>query len=372
MRSPFRRARALGTLKPSLVGFALVLATGCASRTNTQAQQPTYAPQAPYGTQPYGANGAYGTQPGPYGTQPAPYGTQPPATSPQYASSAPPAPMTQPSILPPAGGVDLITIVDTAYLRSTAQGILNELVAALPPAQQSRVLGIPMLFDPAPGEVNAFAACTEGGKSLMAMTDGLLDVTAHLAQAAANDELFGTRKVDEYLAFIGQNQRPGQPIVRPGPGFFAPAHANDPRRIARQHALFEEQVAFVLGHELAHHYLGHLPCTASGPVAVTTSELGNALSGALPLLNQPNELAADVAGTNNVLTTGRRRATNQWTEGGALITMRFFQGIERFSAADVLFAFEHSHPPALIRQPVIMQTAATYRATGGAQLLFPF
>jgi hypothetical protein len=258
-------------------------------------------------------------------------------------------------------------------MRSLAQGILAELVAALPAQQKARVQGIPLVFDAEPGEVNAFAACTRQGQSLMAITDGLLEVSAFLAKAQANDELFKTAKVDEYVQFLARQQRPGQPLVRPAVGFFQATHQNDARRLARQRALFEEAIAFVLGHELGHHYLGHLPCTAGGPVGVNAAELNHALSSALPLLNQPNELASDVSGTQNVLTAGSRRTSgHRWTEAGGLLTMRFFGGLQRLTPADLLFAFERSHPPALVRTPVIQQTAAAWRATGGASLALPF
>ena len=69
----------------------------------------------------------------------------------------------------------------------------------------------------------------------MAISDGLLDIQAHLAQASATDELFGTRKTDEYVQLVARHQRPGAPIVRPAPGFFAPAQHVDPRKVARQH-----------------------------------------------------------------------------------------------------------------------------------------
>ena len=352
---------------------AASLSLACAGSSSQQSQAQPYPPQ-PYGSAPYGSTqpqGPYAQGPyaqGPYPAAPQqPTGHTPPDSQPSQPTGA--GTYQQPAT---AAAADPISLVDTAYLRATAQGILAELVAALPAAQQGRVAGIPMVFDPEPGEVNAFAACTQQGRSLMAISDGLLDVAAHLAQAAANDEFFGTRKVDEYVALLARHQAPGQPLLRPAAGFFDPSHALDARRIARQHALFEEQVAFVLGHELAHHYLGHLPCTASGAFAVTASELNAALSGAVPLLNQPNELASDVAGTNNVLRAGARRTTgNRWTEGGGLLTMRFFIALEQLTPADVVFAFERSHPAALIRQPVIQQTAATYRATGGATL-FPF
>lgn len=258
-------------------------------------------------------------------------------------------------------------------MRGAAQTILNELVAALPAGQKARVQGIPLVFDAEPGEVNAFAACTRDGKSLMAISDGLLEVAAFLAKAQANDELFRTTKVDEYIRLLAQQQRPGQPLVRPNAGFFQAAHQSDARRLGRQRAVFEEQVAFVLGHELGHHYLGHLPCTAGGAVGANAAELNHALSSALPLLNQPNELASDVSGTQNVLTAGARRAGGpRWTEAGGLLTMRFFSGLQQLTPADLLFAFERSHPPALVRKPVIEQTAAAWRATGGTSFALPF
>jgi hypothetical protein len=266
--------------------------------------------------------------------------------------------------LPPVA-YDPITAVDLGYLRNQAQATMSELVQNLPPLQQSRVRGIPLVPDDEVGEVNAFAACTREGKSLMAVSDGMLDVTAHLAQARAIDEMFGMRKVDEYIAFVARHQRPKSPVVRPPPGFFDPGQSSDGRKVQRQHQVFEEAIAFILGHELGHHYLGHLPCTAG---FATASEIGRALSDAVPAFNQPNELAADMAGVNNVLTTGARRQGYRYTEGGGLLTMQFFGGLDQLSPIDILFGFELSHPPAGVRVPVIQQTAATFRATGGQGL----
>lgn len=376
--------------------IAIALLVGCSTSSSSRQQTPQYGPPAPYGAQgPYGypaqqpGQTPYGQppygQPGPAPGQPAqapgPYAQQPPPTygqPPTYGTSpspapAPPQPTTPAPTTPSTVTSDPLNRLDFGYMRSTAQTILAELVAALPANQKARVQGIPLVFDSEPGEVNAFAACTRSGQSLMAITDGLLEVTAFLAQAQANDELFQTTKVDEYIQLVARQQRPGQPLVRPAAGFFQPAHQTDARRVARQQALFEEALAFVLGHELGHHYLGHLPCTAGGPVGVNAAELNHALSSALPLLNQPNELASDVSGTQNVLTAGSRRTNGpRWTEAGGLLTMRFFGGLQRLTPADLLFAFERSHPPAVIRTPVIQQTAATWRATGGTSLALPF
>jgi Zn-dependent protease with chaperone function len=137
----------------------------------------------------------------------------------------------------------------------------------------------------------------------------------------------------------------------------------DGRKVLRQHQLLQEQLGFVLGHELGHHYLGHLPCTGSG--GVTAADVGRALASAVPIFNQPNEFAADVVGTNNVLAAGARRSDYHWNEEGALLTMQFFAGIDQMSPIDVVFGFERTHPPPLLRTPVIQQAASTWRATGG-------
>ncbi len=352
----------------AIVGLALIALAGCEPEPARRPAQYGQPGQPGYG-QPYGQPG-YG-QPG-YG-QPG-YG-QPGYGQPGYAQPGQPGyqqPTPQPgSPAPtPLGPVanDPINLTDMLFLRARAQAVMTDLIAALDSGRQARVKGIPLVVDSTPGEVNAFAGCISG-KSMMAITDGLLDIEAHLAQAQASDELFGTRKVDEYISFLAKHQRPGVPIVRPAAGFFNPAQQVDGRKVARQHQLLDEQIAFVMGHELAHHYLGHLPCTAQdGPLS--PGEIGRVLSDVVPLFNQPNEIAADVAGTQNVLGAGKRRADYHWNEEGGLLTMRFFAGMDQMSPIDVLFSFERSHPPPAVRVPIIQQTANTYRATGGFALPF--
>jgi Zn-dependent protease with chaperone function len=260
---------------------------------------------------------------------------------------------------------DPVIVHDIAFLRRRAEQILGELVAALPAAQQGRVRGIPLVVDATPGEVNAFASCS-GSRSAMAITDGLLQIQSQLARFKAYDELAGSNKVGEYIGVIARGAKPQRPLPEVPAGFVDARIDLDGRKITRQYQLLDEQIAFVMGHELGHHYLGHLPCTAAG--GLTLAEMGAVLSSAVPAFNQPNELAADVVGINNTLTMGSRRADYKLTEGGALLTMQFFSGIDQLTPADILFGFEHSHPPPQIRTPVIQQTAATWRATGGQGL----
>ena len=353
------------TVARSLLVGALLAACACETSSNRPAQYPP--PQGPYANQPPGS-GAYA--PGPYppgaGPQPgAPPGAPPPGGQPQGAPPGAPPPAASgppPASLPPVG-FDPINAVDIQFLRGRSQLVIRELLGALQGAQRQRVDGVPLVIDDEVGEVNAYAACTREGKALMAISDGLLDIEAHLAMAKATDEIFGTRKVDEYVRFVAQHQRPKQPIVRPAAGFFNPAQHSDPRKVQRQHQLLDEQIAFVLGHELAHHYLGHLPCTAGG--SVSAADVARVLSSAVPVFNQPNELAADIAGTNNLLNAGKNRQGYRYNEGGALLTMQFFAGLDQLTPTDIIFGFERTHPAPQIRTPVIQQAAASWRSTGG-------
>jgi hypothetical protein len=334
-RSGGGRATALGVT-------VLCLVSGCARESRQQTNTPTQYYQGQAGGVPAGPAGATTPVPG-----------------------APASTSLAPGSLPAGSPNDPVIVHDIAFLRKRAETILGELVAVLPAQQQARVSGIPLVVDATPGEVNAFASCS-GSRSAMAITDGLLQIQSQLARFRAYDEVAGTNKVGEYIGVIARGARPKQPLPEPPAGFADPRFDLDGRKIARQYQVLDEQIAFVMGHELGHHYLGHLPCTAGG--GLTLSELGAVLSNAVPAFNQPNELAADMAGTNNMLTLGARRQDYHLTEGGALLTMQFFAGLDQLTPGDILFGFERSHPPPQLRTPVVQQTAATWRATGGVGL----
>jgi peptidase M48-like protein len=323
--------------------------------------------QYPQGQYPQGQypQGQYPSQPPP-SAYPAPPPTPYPATPPSPPTGTP-APSLPASALPSVAN-DPINSLSLSWLRQSARGILAELTAALPDAARSRVEGIPLVVDDTPGDVNAFAACADG-RAAMAVTDGLLEIMAWLSMASAHDEAFGTQKTDEYIRFIAQNLAPGRAIPRPA-NFFATAQQDDGRKVQRQHVIFEEEVAFVLGHELAHHHLGHLPCTGK-PGPLGSAELARVLASRVPFMNQPNEAGADLAGTTNVLDAGARRSGPHWNEEGALLTMRFFGGIEGGLAANLLLAFQQSHPPAQMRIPLIQQSANYWRRNGGVGFPVP-
>jgi len=329
--------------------------------------QPYGAPPGAY-TQPYGAPpGAY-TQP--YGAPPGAY-TQPSPSTPSPAGPATPPPAPTASAPLPPVSADPLNQLDLAFMRQRANGVLTELRSVLPQGQASAVASIPLIVDDTPGEVNAFAACPKQGP-VMAVSDGLLEITAQMARAKATDELFGTSKLSDYIKLVSNQQQARQPIVRPAPGFFEPSQDADGRKVARQHALFDEQVAFILGHELAHHYLQHTGCAGAQPAFVTPADIGRLLSNAVPVFNQPNELASDMNGVTNLLQAGKVRSGQHWNEEGALMVLHFFISLMQMDPADrLLFAFQGSHPPPELRIPIVQQAANQWRSTGGAAGAWP-
>jgi hypothetical protein len=296
--------------------------------------------------------------PGPYAPPPA-YPNAQPAPYPPPPMVAPP----QAAPASPSSGPDPIAAGDIRWLRSKAAALMQELVAVLPDDARRRVQSIPLVVDDNPGEVNAAAACVRGA-AILVVSDGLLDITGRLSAARATDELFRTRKVDEYIAFLARHHRPRQPIPQPPPGFFDARLTSDPNWVRREQELLDETLGFVIGHELGHHRLGHLPCTAA-PGVFGFGDVAREVSGAVPLFNQPNELAADVAGANNLLVVGARRQGYHLTEAGGLLVMQFFASVDQMSPEDILFSFDRTHPPPQVRVPVIQQTANLYRISGG-------
>jgi hypothetical protein len=337
-------------------------AWGCGNQQPPNGQYPYGANQSNYPTTQPGYNGyppntTTGGPTAPTYTQQPTYTQNPSTTAPTFSNT-----VLNP---PPFSGYDPISGGDLQYLTNRTTGVIAELISYLDATTQARVRNIPIVYDSNAAEVNAYASCARSGKSAVTLTNGLELVVAHLAEAQAVDELYGTRRVDDYISLVAKNQRSGQIVVAPGAGFYTPAQLADPRKQSREQQVFEETIAFVAAHELAHHYLNHLPCTSVLPL--DASEIGQVVTNAVPMFNQPNEAAADVAGITNVLRTGTQRNGYRYTETGALLTMRFFSGLDQSSPVDI-FSFERSHPPPSVREPIIRTTAQTVRATAGFRL----
>ncbi|HOT09499.1 MAG TPA: M48 family metalloprotease [Polyangiaceae bacterium] len=317
--------------------------------------QPGYG-QPGYGQPGYGQPG-YGQpgQPG-YGQPGAPPATTPPATSPPTGSL--PA--------PPIGSFDASGTMTASFIRQEAKTVLDALVAALPNDARGRVIGIPLAVIEDPGEVNAFAGCDKTGRAFMGITAPLLTLQAASSEAKAYDELNGTRYHDDYVNSVANSVRGGRAVQGLSPGQLPVPNALDPRKLARQKFLFDEQLAFVLGHELAHHYRGHTGCANGGAsTGVSAEDIGRLLSNTVPIFNQPLEVEADVHGVRNTLDAGVRQQGAPWTEEGAMLTLDFFNRLSQFGPEVLLLGFLQTHPHPTFRIPIVQSTAQQWRQSGG-------
>jgi hypothetical protein len=353
----------MDAISRSLCLAAALCLAGCEATAPAQYPQGGYPPGQldPQGAYPPGQLPPQGAYPG--GGQLPPGGQWPQGAYPAYPAG-PGSP--QGAYLPPTN--DAINAMDMNVLRATAASVLGELTNALAPAEQAKVRGIPFVPDVKPTEINAYAACDEKNMPRMSITDGLLQIEAYIAQLKATDEVFGTQKLDRYLTALAQTQKPGEPIMPPPAGLIDPAQHTDGRKVMRQQQIFEEQLAFVLGHELAHHYLGHTGCAIgqSGDRAVTPADLLRRASQVAGVVNQPNEVAADWSGVGNLLAAGSRRQGYRWTEQGALLTLDFFARLDKLTVGKLFTAFFDSHPNPTWRVPGVNQAAACFRKTGAA------
>ena len=328
---------------------------------------------------PANVGGAYGPGQGQYPSGQYPPGQYPPGQYPpgQYPPGQPPpagtvTPQPTPGVgsnLPPPqiGSFDAFGAITPEFMRVEAKVVLDELVAALSDTERAKVQGIPLAPIEDPKEVNAFAGCDKAGKAFMGITMPLLVISAASSEAKAFDELSGTRKLDEYGSRVAEMVRGGQAVRGLNPGELPLPSAVDPRKLSRQKFLFDEQVAFVLGHELAHHYRGHTGCANGGAsTQVTSEDLGRLLSNAVPVFNQPMEVEADVNGTQNTLNAGARRQGGAWTEEGALMTLGFFNRLTGMGPEVLLLGILQSHPHPVVRIPIVQGTANQWRARGGS------
>jgi hypothetical protein len=325
----------------------LCFVTACSWNTGTQSsRQPSYAP-APA----------------------APGAAQPQSTQPAAA----PAAQAAPAPAAATGSYDADGSISATAMRQEPVSVLAELVAALPQASASRVRGIPLTVIEDPKEVNAFAGCKEAGGAYMGITSPLLLIAARGAEARAYDEIFGTRKYDELVNGIASEVKAQKAIVGPPRGFLPSPGAVDARKLARQMVVFDEQLAFVLGHELAHHYRGHTGCAiGAASTGLTPQDIGRVLSRAVPVFNQPAEIEADVNGTWDLLDAGARRQTGKWTEEGAYMTLDFFSRLQSLGIETVLLGFLMTHPPPQVRLPIVQGAAQQWRANGGRAPWLPF
>ena len=274
----------------------------------------------------------------------------------------------------PAGSYDANGTMTQAFIRQEAKVVLDALVQALSADHKVRVTGIPLAVIEDQKEVNAYAGCSSG-RAFMGITAPLLMIQAATAEAKAYDEQFGSRYHDEYISSVAADVRAGKAVTGLQAGKLPQPGALDQRKLARQKYLLDTQLAFVLGHELAHHYRGHTGCANGATAAITPADVANLLSGALPIFNQPLEIEADQFGVRNTLDAGvqqKQTAGAQWTEEGAMLTLDFFGRLSQFGPEVLLLGFLQTHPHPTFRTPIVQTTAQQWRQGVGQGGTNPF
>lgn len=275
--------------------------------------------------------------------------------TPDYASLA----------APPPGAVEASGAISQAWAEARTREIHRELLEGVLPAQRARVQGIPFHVVSDRVEPNAAAGCSEQRAPMLMITSAMIMVCAASAEARAYDELAGANALESYAQALLEDLRNGRAVRALDRSLLSGPNASDPRRLARAIHLYDQQVAFILGHELAHHYRGHTGCAEDGATTASAreaEELQRGLANAASPLEQPFEVEADVWGVTSVLERGRTRAGGVWNEEGALLSLEVFRHFGPLAGGGVdVGVFLSTHPPSELRAPVVSQAAAMYR-----------
>jgi hypothetical protein len=274
---------------------------------------------------------------------------------------AAPARGSLPAVAP--GTYDASGHLTRAFLEQQTRAIHQALVASLDPRDNERVREIPFEIVDEAREPNAAAACTRATRSpLMMITAAMLELAAGIAETKAYDEVAGTQTYEQYVTAVIEQVRGRQPVTGPNPTAHVAPYALDAHKLSRQRHLFEQQIAFIIGHELAHHYRGHTNCVGGRTEAeVQRDELIQVLAHVVPPFSQPREVEADMWGVVDVLEAGRSRTDGAWTQEGALVNLDFFRRLSDQGGSELLLAFLSTHPPALVRIPIVRATAQQWR-----------
>lgn len=237
------------------------------------------------------------------------------------------------------------------HLRATTEA--KKLVSGLAPSDRRRLIGLYVAFDPSASDPSAMASCDDDGDYVIVISDAMLRLLSSVARAQSADEEGGSRNVEDYAAFLGRSQIPGNRLLPPPSGFFDAENTG-----ATHETRLREAIAFVVARELAHLRAGDLVCAhptathESGDDVWTAAEQRHALEMAASLYPGRGP-ERDTEATTRVRGAGR-------TEQGSLGLLRFFTQLEleRTSHASRFQpTYLAQHPSSLLRAAVV-KTAA--------------
>ncbi len=252
---------------------------------------------------------------------------------------------------------DLTPELASEELREATRTELRRQLAVLEPADQKKLVGTYVAFEPDAADPLAFAACDDDGDHVVVLSDAMLRLLAEIARAQAADESNGSRKIEDYAAFVARSQVQGRKLLPPPAGFYA----GEKSGVTADERL-REALAFVVGHELARLRAGDLQCprpTAtreSGDDVWTRDEERRALEAAeRAYARGATQSSRDDEAITRVVDTGRGSA-------GALAVLRFFEQLER----ERLVSVGRFTPTYLTLHPSSATRAGTVRAAAAA------
>jgi hypothetical protein len=249
------------------------------------------------------------------------------------------------------------------FMNSRAVAVHAMLVNALTGQERVQTQAIPFHVISEAREPNAAAGCTKSSnQAVMLITSAMLVLAAGIAETKAYDEVAGTQTYQTYADEVVR-QVQGKLPVGPVPAtLLTGPMALDSHKLSRQEHLFDQQIAFIVGHELAHHYRGHTPCVGGRTGAqVETDELMRILANTAPIFSQPREVEADMWGLVNLLEAGGTRPAGSWNEEGALLNLDFFGRLRDRGGDQLAMLFLSTHPAPQLRIPIVQTAARQWR-----------
>jgi hypothetical protein len=245
--------------------------------------------------------------------------------------------------------------LEGADLRAKAQSELKKLVAAMPPGDQKRLVGLYAAFDPNVADPIAQAACDDDGDYVVLLSDAMLRLLTHVARAESYDEGNASQKVEEYASFLVRTQTPGRRLLPPPPGFYIaekPAATYDER--------FGDALSFVIAHELTRLRAGDLVC----PRPTATKESGDDVWTSAEQ-RKASELAASIYPSRQMERDNEamvRVKSAGRTQQGALALARFFTQFEienRIAVGRFAPTYLAHHPGSALRLANLKRAAET-------------
>lgn len=250
-----------------------------------------------------------------------------------------------------------------AFMSNRALEIHRSLIGSLTGSERTQAGAIPIRVVDNPRQPNAAAGCTKASNQpLMLVTSAMLVLAAGISEAKAFDEQSNTNHMSTYVDTVIQQVRSKRPVGPVPATLLTGPVALDAHKLARQQHLFDQQIAFIIAHELAHHYRGHTGCVRGRSNAqIQADDISRTLSRTVPIFSQPREVEADMWGMVNVLEAGAQRPGATWNEEGALLNLDFFRRLRQRGGGNLAMLFLSTHPAPQLRVPIVQSISRQWR-----------